>query len=96
MRLLLTPSADKPWSKLKSAALAWLIAHPAAALQVYHAAHQAHGWPPLDGLAWRESQLGPPHATIFNAEVSLAHEDWQPPRNRCRARHGAVPGSAPY
>ena len=77
MRLLLAPSADDAWSDLKAAALAWLTAHPAAALQVYHAAHQALGWPPVDGLTWRERQLGPAHAAIFSAEVSLGHEDWQ-------------------
>ena len=77
MRLLLAPETQGPWVDLKADALAWLTTHPAEAMQVYHAAHHAHGWPPLNALSWRESQCGPPHAAIFNAEVSLAHERWQ-------------------
>ena len=74
-RLLLAPVADGLWPDLKAAAFNWLTAHPAEVFQVDHAAHQIHGWPSIDDLAWRESRIGPSHASIFSVEVGIAYEN---------------------
>jgi ribonuclease R len=95
MRLLLAPAADGPWPALKAAVLTWLRQHPAEVLQVFHAAHQVYSWPPLNGLDWRESQIGPAHNPIFCAQVGMTDGSRQVTSQAARSatRRGARQGA---